>query len=197
MACPHEWNQYLSSVISHAAARLSRLPRIAVLRREAWQWWSECRPNYRVVASQFVIDEARLGDPDAVARRLEMLADVEVVLNAEAVFELAEMLVIRRLIPVEAKLDAFHVASAAVTNVDYLVTQNLTHIANAKMIPAIYVALERTGGVSDFAATDTCESIPTACGKSPVSFPRFSSALNMLCGPSHSFDCGPRGTDTP
>jgi hypothetical protein len=51
----------------------------------------------------------------------------------------------RRLIPVEAKLDAFHVASAAVANVDYLVTQNFTHIANAKTIPAIYAALERLG----------------------------------------------------
>ena len=47
-----------------------------------------------------------------------MLAELEVLPNSEAVFELAEMLVVRRLIPVEAKLDAFHVASAAVANVD-------------------------------------------------------------------------------
>lgn len=134
-----------TSVISHAAARLSRVPRIAVLQQEARQWWAECRPNYRVVASQFVIDEANMGDPDAAARRLEMLADVNVLPNSEAVFELAEMFVFRRLIPVEAKLDAFHVASAAVANVDYLVTQNFTHIANAKAIPAIYAALERLG----------------------------------------------------
>ncbi len=134
-----------TSVISHAAARLSRVPRIAVLQQEARQWWAECRPNYRVVASQFVIDEANMGDPDAAARRLEMLAELEVLPNSEAVFELAEMLVVRQLIPVEAKLDAFHVASAAVANVDYLVTQNFTHIANAKMIPAIYAALGRMG----------------------------------------------------
>jgi hypothetical protein len=133
------------AVISHAAARLSRVPRIAVLQQEARQWWVDCRPCYRVVVSQFVIDEANMGDPDAAARRLEMLADVEVLPNSEAVFELAEMLVVGRLIPVDAKLDAFHVASAAVANVDYLATQNFTHIANAKMIPAIYSALERMG----------------------------------------------------
>lgn len=134
-----------TSVISHAAARLSRVPRIAVLQQEARQWWAECRPNYRVVASQFVIDEASLGDPAAVALRLQMLADVEVLPNSEPVFDLAKMLFVRRLIPVEARIDAFHVASAAVAGVDYLVTQNFTHIANAMTMPAIYAALEREG----------------------------------------------------
>ena len=134
-----------TSVISHAAARLSSVPRVAVLQQEARQWWAECRPNYRAVVSQFVIDEASVGDPDAAARRLEMLTELEVLPNSEAVFELAEMLVVRGLIPVEAKLDAFHVASAAVANVDYLVTQNFTHFANAKTMPAIYAALERMG----------------------------------------------------
>ena len=76
-------------MISHAAGRLSRVPRIAVLQQEARQWWAECRPNYRAVVSQSVIDEASMGDPDAAARRLEMLADVELLPNSEAVFELA------------------------------------------------------------------------------------------------------------
>ena len=48
-----------TSVISHAAARVSRAPRIAVLQEEARRWWAECRPHYRVVTSQFVIDDQK------------------------------------------------------------------------------------------------------------------------------------------
>ena len=134
-----------TSVISHAAARASRVARIALLQEEARRWWAECRPHYRVLTSQFVIDEASVGDPDAVARRLEMLADVPVMQNVQPVFELAEALISRRLIPIEAKLDAFHVASAVIAGVDYLVTQNCTHIANAATIPAIYSMLDSLG----------------------------------------------------
>ena len=134
-----------TSVISHAAARVSRVPRIAVLQEEARRWWAECRPHYRVVTSQFVIDEASMGDPAAVVRRLEMLADVPVLQNVQPVFDLAEALISRRLVPVEATLDAFHVASAVIAGVDYLVTQNCTHIANAATIPAIYSMLDRLG----------------------------------------------------
>jgi len=132
-------------VISHAAARLSRVPRIAVLQQEARQWWSECRPNYRAVVSQFVIDEASIGDPNAVARRLEMLADIPLLANTPEVYDLALTLVNRRLIPAECRLDAFHVASAAIGGVDYLVTQNFTHIANATKIPALYAELDWLG----------------------------------------------------
>ena len=134
-----------TSVISHAAARVSRVPRIAVLQEEARRWWAECRPHYRVVTSQFVIDEASMGDPAAVVRRLEMLADVPVLQNVQPVFDLAEALISRRLVPIEAKLDAFHVASAVIAGVDYFVTQNCTHIANAATIPAIYSMLDRLG----------------------------------------------------
>ena len=134
-----------TSVISHAAARASRVARIALLQEEARRWWAECRPHYRVLTSQFVIDEASVGDPDAVARRLEMLADLPVMQNVQPVFDLAEALISRRLIPIEAKLDAFHAASAVIAGVDYLVTQNCTHIANTATIPAIYSMLDSLG----------------------------------------------------
>ena len=134
-----------TSVISHAAARLSRVPRIAVLQQEARQWWAECRPNYRVVASQFVIDEANLGDPDAAARRLEMLADVEVLPRSDFLHEVADQLIRSASIPRAARIDALHVASAAIGGVNYLLTQNFTHIANAVTMRTIYGVLDRLG----------------------------------------------------
>jgi hypothetical protein len=107
-----------TSVISHAAARLSRVSRVAVLQHEARQWWKECRPNYRVVTSQFVVDEASLGDPDAVARRLKMLADVEIMPTSELLHGVAEQLIRSASIPQAARIDALHVASAAIGGVN-------------------------------------------------------------------------------
>ena len=113
--------------------------------QEARQWWAECRPNYRVVTSQFVIDEARLGDSDAVARRLEMLTDVEVLPTSEHLQGVAEQLIRSASIPQAARIDALHVASAALGGVNYLVTQNFAHIANAVTIRTIYGVLDRLG----------------------------------------------------
>ena len=53
-------------------------PAVPVLQDQAKRWLNEQRlneqrPLYDVVTSQFVIDEAGMGDPDAAARRLATL----------------------------------------------------------------------------------------------------------------------------
>jgi hypothetical protein len=47
--------------------------------------------------------------------------------------------------PDKAGLDALHVASAAVGGVEYLLTQNCRHIANAHILPRVYDLLEELG----------------------------------------------------
>ena len=134
-----------TSIVSHATARLSRDPAIAVLQDQARRWWDEQRPKYRLVTSQFVLDEAALGDPAAAERRLKMLADIPILLPDERVEAIAGEIIARSLMPPTAKLDALHVASAAVGGVEYLLTQNCTHIANARVVPHVYDLLERLG----------------------------------------------------
>lgn len=109
------------------------------------QWWAEERENYRLVTSQFVIDEAADGDADAARRRLEMLDEIPLLLPSEEVEVIAEELIRRSLMPAKAKLDALHVASAAAGGVDYLLTQNCKHIANAHVLPRVYDLLEELG----------------------------------------------------
>ena len=58
---------------------------------------------------------------------------------------IAEELIRRSLMPAKAKLDALHVASAAAGGVDYLLTQNCKHIANAHVLPRVYDLLEELG----------------------------------------------------
>ena len=44
--------------------------------------------------------------------------------------------------PPKARLDALHVASAVLAGVEYLLTQNCRHIANATELPRLYRLLE-------------------------------------------------------
>ncbi len=57
----------------------------------------------------------------------------------------AEELIARSLIPEKARLDALHVASAAVGSVQFLLTQNCRHIANAHTLPRVYRELNDLG----------------------------------------------------
>ena len=120
-----------TSIISHATAWPSSDPATAVLQEQAKRWMNEQRPLYDVVTSQLVIDEASMGDPDAAARRLQMLDRIPVLpVNPDA-DTVADEIVSRSLMPASARIDALHLAIAALAGVQYLLTQNCKHIANA------------------------------------------------------------------
>jgi len=95
-----------TSIISHASARHSGDPTIAALQDQAKRWLAEVSRNYNLVSSQFVIDEASLGDPAAAAERLELLADIPVLLPEARVEQVADEIIARSLMPPNAKLDA-------------------------------------------------------------------------------------------
>jgi len=134
-----------TSIVSHASAWASADPAVAVLQAQAQRWLSDEAPNFRLVTSQFVIDEVSLGDPDAAARRLALLAGIPVLLPDSRVEQIAEEIISRSLMPENARLDALHVASAAVGGVEYLLTQNCRHIANAHVLPRVYDLLKVLG----------------------------------------------------
>lgn len=94
-------------------------------------WWTHYRPGFELVVSQLVLDECAAGDPDAAAARLGVLAGLPVLASSEAVDALTEDLVATVPFPPRAVGDAFHIALAAVHGIDYLLTWNCTHIANA------------------------------------------------------------------
>ena len=134
-----------TSVVSHATAWPSSDPSTAVLQDQAKRWMDEQRSLYEVVTSQVVIDEATMGDPDAASRRLQMLDSIPVLpVNADAE-TVADEILSRSLMPASARIDALHVATAALAGVQYLLTQNCKHIANAHELPRVYRLLDELG----------------------------------------------------
>ncbi len=114
-----------TSIVSHATARPSSDPATAVLQIQAKRWMSEQRPNYDLVTSELVVTEAAAGNPDAASRRLAILADIPILKQSPDVDVIADELLARSLIPEVARLDALHVAAAALAGVQYLLTQTV------------------------------------------------------------------------
>ncbi|MDO8681341.1 MAG: hypothetical protein Q7R30_22720 [Acidobacteriota bacterium] len=83
--------------------------------------------------SELVHQEAAAGDREEAGRRGEIMNGLVSLALTPGVRDLAAALVDRRIVPVAAAADAAHIALAAVHGIDYLMTWNLRHIANAQM----------------------------------------------------------------
>lgn len=101
------------------------------------KWWDESRAKFDLFVPELGVGEMSVGYPDAVKRRLAAVENVpELALTNEAE-QLAAKLLEGAALPQKAKADALHIAIATVHGMDYLLTWNCTHIANAIMRPKI------------------------------------------------------------
>ncbi len=134
-----------TSIVSHAASRPSRDLNVATLQVQARDWWRLERPKFELVTSQLVINETSAGAPDAAADRLKLLDGIPLVPITDEVRDIAGSLISASLMPAKAAADALHVAAAAFAGVEYLLTQNCRHIANAHTLPRVYAILANRG----------------------------------------------------
>ena len=122
-----------TTVVSYLAARPSRDLRVAAHQQATSEWWTTKRHQFDVYVSQLVLEEAAVGDEDASGRRLGYLERISQLGLTDATLALAEKLLADGAVPQEAEEDALHIAVAAVHGMDYLLTWNCRHIANATM----------------------------------------------------------------
>ncbi|MBK6999335.1 MAG: hypothetical protein IPH35_05000 [Rhodoferax sp.] len=83
--------------------------------------------------------------PEAAARRMAALQDIPELLTTPDVLILGLELIRCNALPAKAEIDAYHVASAAVNGIEYLLTWNCTHIANATTRPKIEATCRALG----------------------------------------------------
>ena len=126
-----------TSVISYLTARSSRDVVVAAYQQVTREWWDRAPERFDLVASELVVAEAGAGDTDAARTRLEALKAVTLLDATEDSAELAGKLIELGAVPQTATEDAAHVAIAVTNGVDYLVTWNFRHIANAAMRSSI------------------------------------------------------------
>ncbi|MBN2358578.1 MAG: type II toxin-antitoxin system VapC family toxin [Deltaproteobacteria bacterium] len=109
------------------------------------EWWQTRKDAFRCHVSQLVIDEAAAGDPVAARERLLVLRDIPLLDLVPDVELLASAILSAGVIPKKAATDAAHIAVAAVHKMDFLLTWNCTHIANAFTARLIARACNRLG----------------------------------------------------
>ena len=126
-----------TSIISYLTARPSNDLRAAANQSTTVEWWETQRPKFDLLISEFVIAEASLGHPDAAQRRLNVIEEIPELEATEEVKTLGQAFIAHGAIPKNAEVDAYHVAIAAVNGIEYLLTWNCTHIANAQIRPKI------------------------------------------------------------
>ena len=109
------------------------------------QWWDTERPKYELVVSQYVIDEASAGDPTLAADRLSVLAGIPRLPGDPEIDRITDEIMSRAILPPKAAVDALHIASVAHHRIQYLLTWNCKHIANARILPRVYQVLRDLG----------------------------------------------------
>jgi hypothetical protein len=122
-----------TSILGYLTARPSRDIIVAANIEITREWWNTRRSDFQLYSSQAVVKETSQGDVAIASQRLEILADLSLLDLNQAVLDLAEKFLERTNLPAKADVDAVHIAVATVHAMDYLLTWNCKHIANAQI----------------------------------------------------------------
>jgi len=126
-----------TTVISYLAARPSKDLITAAHQQLTQEWWQDRRQDFDLFSSQLVVQESSAGDVVTAQSRLQLLSGIPLLVVNQACVSLGRALVERGPIPEKAAVDALHIAIATVHGMDYLLTWNCKHIANAEMQTAV------------------------------------------------------------
>ncbi|MEI6209481.1 MAG: type II toxin-antitoxin system VapC family toxin [Desulfuromonadales bacterium] len=134
-----------TTVISYLAARRSKVIALAWHQKITHDWWAVRRHDFELFVSELVVMEASRGDVEAAARRIDVLGGLSLLEINNKVYSLAEAFIAEGVVPTTFGDDAFHIAISAVHGVDYLLTWNCKHIANAEMRVKIESVARKNG----------------------------------------------------
>lgn len=134
-----------TTVVSYLTSRSSRDIIVLAHQEMTQTWWKQRRSHFNIFVSPVVIDECSAGDPDAARRRLAAIAGLRVLAATPEVERLLAIYHRELPLPERAIRDAAHLAFAAHYQVDYLLTWNCAHIANAETRPILASLNQRLG----------------------------------------------------
>jgi hypothetical protein len=134
-----------TTIISYLVARPSQSVRLAAHQEITREWWAKRRVEFDLFISQVVFDEAAGGERAKAEERLALLAGLPLLDVDEEAAYLARSLTTRGPMPLKAERDALHVAVAAVHEMDFLLTWNCKHLANAEMAERVDCIILRHG----------------------------------------------------
>ena len=134
-----------TTIVSYLTAWPSRDLIRAAHQQITHEWWETRRGDFSLYVSQLVLEEAAAGNTTAAAERLDKLAGVPLLDYRDPTLVLAGTLERALQLPPQARGDALHVAICAANGIEYLLTWNCRHLANAALAPTIEQACRAHG----------------------------------------------------
>lgn len=122
-----------TSILGYLTARSTKNLILAANMEITRDWWESRRTAFVLYTSEAVLNEVAQGDAQIAVQRLEILRDFPLLELNHAVQDLAAQFLARTNLPPKANVDAIHIAAATVHGMDYLLTWNCKHIANAQL----------------------------------------------------------------
>jgi len=95
------------------------------------KWWEEERDNFALWISEESIIELSQGEYPNKDKLMACVAAIQVLVPDERVFEIAQVYLDNYLMPLSLTGDAIHLAYASYYKIDFLLTWNCNHLANA------------------------------------------------------------------
>lgn len=141
-----------TTIVSYLTAWPAREPVTKAHQGLTREWWDEKRNRFDLFISEIVLDEAARGDQMAAAARLAVLESFPILRVTEQARELAAAILRSTALPPKAAADAMHIAVATVNAMDFLLTWNCTHIANAIVFRTVATVCREMG----FEPTTVC-----------------------------------------
>jgi hypothetical protein len=134
-----------TSFISYLVSQPSRDLLVAAHQQITHEWWITRRNKFECYISQVVIDEASTGNPSEAKKRMDAINDFAVLEFTDEAESLAMTILTSGKFPQHSIRDAAHTAIAVVNDIDYLLTWNCKHLANAQIIRKISVVCNSEG----------------------------------------------------
>jgi hypothetical protein len=122
-----------TSILGYLTARPSKNLVLTANAEVTREWWEKRRKAFILYISQAVVKEVSQGDTEIASQRLDILRDLPLLDLNQSVTDLAERFLERSNLPSKADVDALHIAAATIHGMDYLLTWNCKHIANAQI----------------------------------------------------------------
>ena len=122
-----------TSILGYLTARSTKNLIVAANMEITREWWKFRRNAFILYTSEAVLDEVARGDAEIATQRLDIVRDFPLLELNQAVQGLAVQFLDRSNLPPKAEVDAIHIAAATVHGMDYLLTWNCKHIANAQI----------------------------------------------------------------
>lgn len=121
---------YLATTIPSHYFDNSR-PELNYIVRATHEWWDNESCNYDLFTSEYTVFELNRGSYPNKNKFIDLIGDIEILPFDDEIESIAEVYVKEYVMPKGDAGDAFHLACASFYKIDFLLTWNCNHLANA------------------------------------------------------------------